>query len=170
METQLKQWTCPICQDIKKAQGRGAHLRQAHELKITKITDEELKLALEKNISLKDPELKSKLMLEHKLNISTNLSAQLAETSENIKVSPSSKSNYISSTKTPGGEDATLLNSAITTPHAELEIPTESKEEITKQPPPTNEPEIDNKKPALKVSEKRKSYGIIARRLNRYRR
>ena len=169
METEQKQWTCPICQDIKKAQGRGAHLRQAHELKITKITDEELKLALEKNISLKDPELKSKLMSEHKLDISP----KLAETSENIKVSPSnisSKSNIISSTKTPESEDTALHNSAITTPHVELETPTESKEEIPNQPPPKNEPEIDNKKPPLKEPEKRKRYGIIARRLNRFRR
>ena len=46
METKPKLWICPICYETKKAQGRGAHLRLAHELVIKKITDEELKFAI----------------------------------------------------------------------------------------------------------------------------
>jgi hypothetical protein len=81
-----KLWICPICSKTKKAQGRGAHLRLAHELVIKKITDEELKFALGGNISLFGPELKSKLKLnscKHK----SNISPQFPETSENTKVS-----------------------------------------------------------------------------------
>jgi hypothetical protein len=95
MTNQPKLWICPICDETKKAQGRGAHLRLAHELVIKKITDEELKFATEGNISLFGPEHKS------------NISPKLPETSENIKVSQdniSSRSRNINPTQVKSSE------------------------------------------------------------------
>ena len=89
MKTEPKLWICPICDETKKAQGRGAHLRLAHELVIKKITAEELKFAIGGNISLFDPELKSKLKLnssKHKSNISPTQVKPSEQISDSLQV------------------------------------------------------------------------------------
>ncbi len=65
--------------------------------------------------------------------------------------------------KTPESEGTTLLNSAITTPNVELENPTKQKEEITKEPPQKNEPEIENKVQPIKEPEQRKGNRMVRR-------